>query len=413
MTESEELNCTQHGIVKFFDLEKGFGYIKSPDTGGDIYVHRSAIVSHGSKYLVSGERVMFELAWDSKRSQRTARAVRPASARHQGRVVAFQPLKGYGLIMKDGEDRRIFVHHSDILGQEGRKVLELHERVSFELTTSPDGRLQAINVKRADPRPPLLRFAHVGRMDRWLQALADLAEPEPWDYFQTQSPRHTILRSYIFNTFDRLEQEDSDRDENKKIALGSNDGQLRTCFNTGLVTMKEEGIYGLFDQNPFANTTSIAWRLIGFFVESSRQLLESFKTLPEPAQYWDDPADLIFDPRRKLTIDYDHIVGDHLQRFPEVVRGNPQMAHAMLTSAQELAVRLSRRNFRIAIPQYHRSEIQLLLPLCFTDPHNADLALVISRIDEGYRGNTVLTLEMAYNNARLLGRFEDSWSRPL
>ena len=45
---------------------------------------------------------------------------------------------------------------------------------------------------------------------------------------------------------------------------------------------------------------------------------------------------------------------------------------------------------------------QLLLPLCLEDVNRADLALSIDRVGNVYRAATVLTLDMAYNNARLV-----------
>ena len=44
---------------------------------------------------------------------------------------------------------------------------------------------------------------------------------------------------------------------------------------------------------------------------------------------------------------------------------------------------------------------------------SADLALVVSEVgDTEYRGHTVLTLEMAYTNARLVARPDSEWLKP-
>jgi len=67
-----------------------------------------------------------------------------------------------------------------------------------------------------------------------------------------------------------------------------------------------------------------------------------------------------------------------------------------------------------AVPSWYltRDEVQLLLPLSLTDPERVDLALVVSREGEFYRGHTVLTMEMAYSNARLLARPDSDWLIP-
>jgi CspA family cold shock protein len=50
------------GIVKWFNEEKGFGFI-APDNGGaDVFVHFRAVISEGSKMLTEGQKVKFDIA---------------------------------------------------------------------------------------------------------------------------------------------------------------------------------------------------------------------------------------------------------------------------------------------------------------------------------------------------------------
>lgn len=60
------------------------------------------------------------------------------------------------------------------------------------------------------------------------------------------------------------------------------------------------------------------------------------------------------------------------------------------------------------MPQFYGGRIQLLLPLCLTGD-KPELALTIQREDGFYAARTCLTLDMAYNNARLICRPETSW----
>ena len=83
-----------------------------------------------------------------------------------------------------------------------------------------------------------------------------------------------------------------------------------------------------------------------------------------------------------------------------------------LDGAISAAKRRVRRNYKTAIPQYYRGGLQLLLPLCLVEPHRADLALVVARENMVYRASTVLTLDMAYNNARLVARPDTEWLNP-
>lgn len=49
-----------YGKVKWFNGEKGFGFIEQ-DGGGDVFVHFSAIQSQGYKSLFEGQRVQFDV----------------------------------------------------------------------------------------------------------------------------------------------------------------------------------------------------------------------------------------------------------------------------------------------------------------------------------------------------------------
>jgi len=50
----------EQGIVKWFNAEKGFGFI-SVEGGNDVFVHFSAIVGDGFKSLDEGDRVEFNV----------------------------------------------------------------------------------------------------------------------------------------------------------------------------------------------------------------------------------------------------------------------------------------------------------------------------------------------------------------
>ncbi|MCL2392139.1 MAG: cold-shock protein [Oscillospiraceae bacterium] len=54
------------GTVKFFNAEKGYGFISNDDGGGDVFVHFSAIQTDGYKTLDEGQKVTFESEPDPK-----------------------------------------------------------------------------------------------------------------------------------------------------------------------------------------------------------------------------------------------------------------------------------------------------------------------------------------------------------
>ena len=54
------------GTVKFFNGERGYGFIKPDDGGRDVFVHITAVERAGLKALAEGQRISFDVEPDKK-----------------------------------------------------------------------------------------------------------------------------------------------------------------------------------------------------------------------------------------------------------------------------------------------------------------------------------------------------------
>jgi cold shock protein len=60
------------GTVKWFNSQKGFGFIQPDDGGKDVFVHISAVERSGLNGLNEGQRVSFDLVTDRKNGKASA-----------------------------------------------------------------------------------------------------------------------------------------------------------------------------------------------------------------------------------------------------------------------------------------------------------------------------------------------------
>lgn len=271
-------------------------------------------------------------------------------------------------------------------------------------------------TRRYKDQPPTEVFAHFGfrgdEGETWeapYEKLAHMAKQEDWDFhraeFRRQGQCYPILTSYLNYTFLRLLDE-------KKIAYSS-DG-TKACFNTGLQTKNEKDIYATFFRNRLAEERKQPdWTLFGFF-DSYSNKLSDFAPLPGLASYINDPVDLVFNTLCEIEVDYDHIYDGNNDRLPEVLRNSRTLAISAIQGSVALLKEKIVRNYKIAIPHWYGGKIQLLLPLNITNEMEADLALVAEKDPSKclYRIKTVLTMDMAYVDARLITRPDRDWLNP-
>jgi hypothetical protein len=219
-----------------------------------------------------------------------------------------------------------------------------------------------------------------------VEALAIKAKEEQWS--SRYYPYNGILSNYMFITYKRL------IDENKVVF-----DENYALFNTGLFTKYYETIYA-FDNGGDEVQYLTEYELGRYGVQQR----------PEKADYFQEPSKLIFDWHYPIDIQYRHILDNenNMNRLPiDFLQSNNKVS--ILNGAIDTMKKRVISNYRLAIPQYYKGEIQLLLPLCLMNDEVPDIAIAVSKHENRYQGHTCLTLEMAYNNARVITKPEVNW----
>ena len=237
-------------------------------------------------------------------------------------------------------------------------------------------------------------------------------EPDNWNFKKPEFKNkyagqlYPILTNYLNYTFLRVQEQD-------KIVF-SKDGS-KACLNTGLQTPRGKDIFATFFKNRQANERSQNDWTFYAFIDSYSEKMQFYTPTPDIATYINDANDLVFDTTMKIDTNLGHIVEKNIDRFPAVLQGNVKMAENIILGSIHTLTDKVRRNYKIAIPHWYEGKIQLLLPLVLTNEDNiAELAFVIDKDKERkiYRGKTVLSMDMAYIDARLITKPDDDWLTP-
>lgn len=169
------------GVVKFFNAQKGFGFVVRDDGAEDVFVHISAVEQAGLVGLAEGQPLGFTLvdrggkisATDLKidgeplpvtdrappREPREPRAGgfgggapdrgpqrQLTGERASGTVKFFNAMKGFGFIQRDDGQPDAFVHISAV-ERAGMSSLNEGDRLDFELEVDRRGKYAAVNLQ--------------------------------------------------------------------------------------------------------------------------------------------------------------------------------------------------------------------------------------------------------------------------
>ncbi|WP_294008602.1 cold-shock protein, partial [Sphingomonas sp.] len=170
------------GVVKFFNPQKGFGFVVRDDGGEDVFVHISAVEQAGLTDLADGQPLEFTLVDRGGRISATnlriegepMEVVRGGGAgagggygdrggaggdrggpqrqltgeKASGTVKFFNAMKGFGFIQRDDGQPDAFVHISAV-ERAGMPTLNEGDRLEFEIEVDRRGKYAAVNLTPA------------------------------------------------------------------------------------------------------------------------------------------------------------------------------------------------------------------------------------------------------------------------
>lgn len=305
-----------------------------------------------------------------------------------------------------------------------------------ETTTVP-----CVDHGRVQKPIQLTKWACINQREA-IDALKEISLKECWSY-KTKDENYPspILAKYLKWTFVKILRENKILYANKYAA-----------FNTGLVDKFYKPIYALFEKNriPMQPWYFKSFCVAGSSCVASRILTDNFSVLPQRATYITNYDDIIFDCSLPIDVNWDHIILENIDRLPNdflrqvclglieirdnesiknesgkhyyeelksVLHNNPNrlaMLSNLLNAAVEVAKLRVEWNYKTAIPIYYPTDdkIHLILPLAldYNEPDKISLALVMTKTpSKRYRAVTILTLDMAYTNARLVTKPSSDW----
>ena len=152
---------TGQGKVKFFNAQKGFGFIQRDEGGEDVFVHISQVERAGLAGLAEGQELQFNLVdRGGKVSAADLQVVgdvieveeverKPqrelTGEKATGTVKFFNAMKGFGFITRDDGKEDAFVHISAV-ERSGLPGIQEGDRFEFDLEVDRRGKYSAVNL---------------------------------------------------------------------------------------------------------------------------------------------------------------------------------------------------------------------------------------------------------------------------
>lgn len=410
----------ENGKIKFVDQNFRYGHIIHDD-GHEVYFLFRELCWElkilAKQYKIKGEKVSFTESVNEKKEEQTiATNIVFSGNRTFGNIDVRDEngIEKVYVVDSNGDD--YFLHYTNLRNRNVRPeddVLVVFSKGDY------NGKPVAQDVVIVDQRQFIERFASFERvsLDDAIQKLAEgYCKDENWDYLQSPTNKYPILKSYLNQTCKRIVFQ-------KKLVLGtsSRDGREYCCFNTGLADNLQREIFAYFGKNITYNpdrkfSLTPEWYFLEFATEDDSNYSYYFEGEKKIATYFEDSemANLFFDYGRRIVFNWEHIK-ERRGRIDseEIKKMNEVQFRDAIEDSVKMAEKRIRRNYKAAIPHFYHGKIQLLIPLCDkNDRSKAIAAMVVQRIEKVYEVVTILSLDQAYNNARLLAKPDREWLNP-
>jgi CspA family cold shock protein len=157
--------------VKWFNAEKGFGFVELADGSGDVFLHIAVLEAAGHGAVDPGTKLSVQVGVGQKGRQITAvlgvdassaaassqarQPARKASSRErpdpstattvEGTVKFYNAPKGFGFVVCEDGEKDVFVHAS-VVERAGLSGLDEGQRLAMQVVNAPKGR-EAISLK--------------------------------------------------------------------------------------------------------------------------------------------------------------------------------------------------------------------------------------------------------------------------
>lgn len=283
----------------------------------------------------------------------------------------------------------------------------------------------------------LISFESIELANHFIDSIYSILLPgENWSFTQTSSDdkkqkqtNYPILENYIKNVYLKLIKDYLANIQLNKDKLYLSQNSDYVYFNTGLLNRyvqdicivgrvnKRDNIWYLVNPELAAGKSDLVnkYNFASKLVKNEPDIVSFFENINEVIFKADQ--DKIDAPMDRL----EHIIEERNYRFPQEYQ-EMYKEHRIKEIAQDLsnaihnAIIIAKRNYKYIVPQYRpkKDKIQFLMPIYLKHNYNsqADFALVLDPQGDFYKLETILPLEQAYNNARLIAKPDDLWLDP-